>query len=113
MRACKRIAVLALMALGAGCGPSAAEVRHARYPALDESPPPPPPPAPEELAAPPQPEAPKAIVLEDSWSQRQREKEELVDGLRKYAAEADKDDPFALSEEQIQELAAREGVLIN
>lgn len=110
-----RWAAVAAALAAAGCGFSSG-TSAGRYPALDESPPPPAPPAEalvEEVPAAPETAEPPSVIAEDSWSRRQREREELVSGLRKYAAEAGPDDPFALTEEQIQALAAREDVIIN
>lgn len=110
----------ACAAMIAGCGPSPATDGRAQYPALNASPPPPAPPPPDTASLPmpvrvqADPDAPPpAVIREDSWSQRQMEKEEMVKALRKYAAEADKDDPFALTEERIQALASREDVILN
>ncbi len=43
--------------------------------------------------------------VEDSWMERQVSIQEQIRGLREYAAQADPDDPFALTEAEIDALA--------
>ena len=57
------------------------------------------------------PVAPPVEIAEDGWVQRQLQKAEQVKRLREYAAKAGPDDPFALTEKEIDEFSKREDVL--
>lgn len=104
----KNIYLLIGLALLAGCGKEntpAIEVKvHYVYPALNESSLPP---APSQAEAPithnPS-ELPATLVTIKGRSGLQIEigKIELIERLRAYAAQADPDDPFALTEEAIE-----------
>jgi hypothetical protein len=99
----------AVLGLLVGCAPEAgpARPRAPGYPALNESPAPPPPAETIEAGdvrepPDPAPETPPEIVVdEDLLWQVAREQ---ADDLRKYAAQAAPDDPFALSEEDLRAL---------
>ena len=45
---------------------------------------------------------PPAMITEDGWVQRQLQMDEQVRSLREYAAKADPDDPFAMTEAEIE-----------
>lgn len=75
------------------------------YPAMNEAPPPAPPPLPasrklDEVDPSPS-KDPPAVVLDD-FQLRERLMDEQVKTMREYAAQADPDDPFAMSEEEIE-----------
>lgn len=65
-----------------------------------------------ELVFTPRPDPPAEITEEKSWPQRQAELAEQLNRLREYAAQAEPDDPFAMTEERIEELAKREDLVI-
>lgn len=82
------------------------------YPALDESPPPRCPPAPTVSAGKAEAEAADSMSRAagpDDFMQRERLQEQQVRSMREYAAQADPDDPFAMSEERI-EAFRKEGI---
>lgn len=58
------------------------------------------------------PDPPAEITDEKSWPQRQADNAEQLQRLRDYAAKAAPDDPFALSEKRIEELAKRQDLII-
>ena len=100
---CATAAIAAALLLS-GCGNNRAPQPKAHnFPALNESPPPvmpklaeqPPP-----LLPPP----PQGTILGDGWLERQLRHEAIIQSLRDYAANADEDDQFKLSEEAISEL---------
>jgi len=102
----------------AGCGER--DVRQSKsrgvYPALDESPPPPLLPDSGSSGQPeavPEPKAPSAEVVEDGWVPRQFRKEEQLKRLREYAAKAPPDDPFALTEKEIEALSKLDNLEIH
>lgn len=106
----KRAWPVLLMVLFAGCSESPRGVARGRYPALDESPPPPIPARNRTLgtdgAASGSEDAPAVVVDE---SARWKLVEEQAWALREYAAKAEPDDPFALTEAEIHALEASEG----
>lgn len=111
----KYLMVLCLgVALLTGCGkgeghPSGHRVE---YPALTESPPPPL--LPEAEFPEPPVEEPVAQIpaVENEQMKSHLQKEDQIKGLRKYAAQAALDDPFALTEEEIDALSKADDVLI-
>jgi len=100
--------------LAAGCGDSADRQPKPRvvYPALNESPPPPSPGEDAEEASEVAPSDPPAEVNEEGWFQRQAQMDEQIQRLRDYAARAEPDDPFALTEKEISELSKRDELVI-
>jgi len=61
-----------------------------------------------------EPASPIPVVgaVENSWMQRRVRKEEQLKSLRDYAARANPDDPFALTEEEIEALSKVDDLLI-
>ena len=55
---------------------------------------------------------PPAEITPEGWVQKEEEKAEILERLRKNAATADPDDPFALTEKEIEELAKRDEIWI-
>lgn len=55
---------------------------------------------------------PPAEVTGDSWMQREADKAEVVKRLRAYAAQADPDDPLALSEKRLEELLKSDDLVL-
>jgi len=113
------IVCCAVLGLLVGCAPDGGpeRPRGSGYPALDESPPPPPPPVDESVdtgdarePSAPAPETPPEVVVDDRllWQVTR----DQADDLRKYAAEAAPDDPFALSEEEIRALERDDAPLV-
>jgi hypothetical protein len=111
--------LLGLLVL-AGCGDERVvrqPTRRVVYPALNESPPPPPPPMPtpphppmpvsNASPVPAKPDEPHVTIAPEGWVQQHLQMEEQVRRLREYAAKADPDDPFALTEQEIEEFAKR------
>lgn len=95
--------LLGMMTLLAGCGEGGVRQPKPRdaLPALNESPPAVPV---SQLSGWPsaQTQDIPAEITGDGWVQRQVQMEEQVKSLRAYAAAADPDDPFALSEKRIE-----------
>ncbi len=56
---------------------------------------------------PAKPDEPHVTIAPEGWVQRQLQMEDQVRRLREYAAKADPDDPFALTEKEIEEFAKR------
>ena len=59
------------------------------------------------------PQVPPGEILGDSWMDRQRQKAELLKGLREYAAGAAPGDPAALTEKEIEALSKLENIEFN
>jgi hypothetical protein len=95
-----------------GCGRDGGGVTTAVYPALDESPEPPPAGDGVPLPSPTVTQDAPATVADDGWLPRQVQKEEQIRSLRENAAKARKDDPFALTQEEIDAFAKRDDAVI-
>lgn len=101
----------------AGCGDEAAKAGPSDRPnifaGLAEAPPPPAPDS-DVISEEPTctPKAPLVVITEDSWMARQRRKEAQVQSMRDYAAKAAPDDPFALTEKQIEEFSKLDNPVI-
>lgn len=98
------------MMLLAGCGADDARQAERRvvYPALDESPPPQAPAADASEQPVAKTDDPPAEIVREGWVQRQVQKAEQVKQLREYAAKAEPDDPFAMTEKEIEAFSKRE-----
>jgi len=105
---------LALLS-GCGAGDERQTGRRVIYPALNESPPPPMRADPRFPELPVEKTASQATdigAVEDSFMQRQVQKEELLKSMRNYAAKAAPGDPFALTKEEIDKLSKVDGLLV-
>ena len=105
-------ALVAALMVSAGCGGDI--TGESPYPALNESPPPPPPARPvlaDEFTSEETPSREERViqneevepeVMGEGWMTQEALMRDQVDALRKQAAAADPDDPFALTEERIK-----------
>lgn len=102
----------------AGCGREGTQEGVAKaaydYPALNVSSPPPAPPRAEGAVAPipPEPPAIPTEISDSSGLQMEVEKLELIERLRAYAAQAEPDDPFAMTKEEIDEFAKQDNPML-
>ncbi|NLE42992.1 MAG: hypothetical protein GX615_14365 [Lentisphaerae bacterium] len=111
------LACALLFLLFAGCDRGEPRRKTAVYPALDESPPPP---MPEEEVvlgevedADEEPESGYAVEeTGGGWVDQAARSQEQIQGLRRQAAQAAPDDPFALSEERIDALSKQHDVIL-
>ncbi|MGI5869277.1 MAG: hypothetical protein ACOX9C_07530 [Kiritimatiellia bacterium] len=107
--------LVSFLFLFAGCGDEP-QSRTATYPPLDESPPPP---MPEETVAPDDVEDEEpgsGLTIKatgDGWVDQTARSQGQIQELRRQAAQAAPDDPFALSEEDIDALSKQHGVLVH
>lgn len=60
-----------------------------------------------------EPEPPSTVIMGDSSFDREMEKMDQVKRMREYAAHADPDDPFALTEEEIEVFSKLDNPIIN
>ena len=51
---------------------------------------------------------PDSVIIENSWANIMDRSRAQIESLREYSQKADKDDPFALSKEEIDELSKKE-----
>lgn len=96
-----------LFLIGCGKGENHPAAHRAVYPPLTESPPPllPPDPNPsEDLAQESASQEIPSTVVEDGWMEKHLRKEALIKNLREQRVK-DPNDPFALTEEAIEELS--------
>lgn len=110
------LSLMLLCLIGCGKGENHQTSRRSTYPALTESPPPLLPPNPgfsEVSVRKPEPRVLPNNEMPESWMDKQLKKETLIKDLKDQAARADPNDPFALTEEVIEELSKIDDLAIH
>ena len=110
------LSLMLLCLIGCGKGEDRQQKHRVVYPALTESPPPPLASHTRSVEESDEERAPHIRsdnVIPESWMDKQLKKETLIKDLKDQAARADPNDPFALTEEVIEELSKIDDLAIH